>query len=185
MLRVALAEEVVHLHPRLALALLGARVLPPFVGNRLRVRLLRLGGLRIGARTVIFGRLTVSGSDDPRDHLIIGDECWINGGCQFDTEDFITIGDRVGIGHDVLVLTGSHVVADSYRRTGDVTSEPVVIGSGAWLGARSVILPGVTIGAGSVIAAGAVVTRPVPPNVMVGGVPARLIRELDTDVAGA
>ena len=179
-IRVALAEEVGHVRPRLALALLGARLLPPFVGTRLRVRLLRLGGLRIGARTAIFGAVIILGSSDPRSHLTIGADCWINGGCQFDTTDRIEIGDRVGIGPDVLVLTGSHVVADSYRRTGHVTSAPVDIGPGAWVGARAVILPGVTIGAGAVVAAGAVVTKDVPANVMVGGVPARRIRQLDT-----
>jgi maltose O-acetyltransferase len=67
------------------------------------------------------------------------------------------------------------------RRAGDLKAEPVTIGDGAWIGARATILPGVTIGGGAVVAAGSVVTRDLPANVLAGGVPARVIRELTVE----
>ncbi len=65
------------------------------------------------------------------------------------------------------------------RRAGRSIAAPVVIEPGSWIGARATILGGVTIGEGAVVAAGAVVTRSVPPDTLVGGVPATVIRELD------
>jgi maltose O-acetyltransferase len=176
---VVLRQQVSDVHPRLGLAMLTSRLLPTFVGNRLRLALLRLGGLRIGDGTSVFGALYVVGGD-PTGNLSIGRECWLNAGSLFDTSDRITIGDRAGIGQQVMVLTGSHVVGDHYRRVGPYTNAPVVIGEGAWIGARALILPGVTIGHGAVVAAGAVVTRSVPPNQFVAGVPARAVRDLDS-----
>jgi acetyltransferase-like isoleucine patch superfamily enzyme len=65
------------------------------------------------------------------------------------------------------------------RRYAGLEALPVTIGAGVWVGARAMIMPGVTIGDGAVIAAGAVVTKDVPPNTLVAGVPARIVRELD------
>lgn len=153
-------------------------VLPPFVGVRLRTRMLRLGGLRIGRGTTIWGQILIGGSPDPARQLSFGDECMINGGCTFDVAAPITVGCNVAFGHEVLVVTGGHEVGPSGRRAGALTARPVTIGEGAWLGARAIVLPGVTIGAGAVVAAGAVVTRDVPPDTMVAGVPARPLGDL-------
>jgi maltose O-acetyltransferase len=178
-LREVAAEELANFHPRLGLALALIRLLPPFVGSRTRVSLLRLAGCRIGAGTLIAGRITVIGGADPAANLVVGSDCWFNAGCTFDTSDKLEIGDRVRLGQEVLVLTSSHDIGDHTGRAGHFTTAPVSIGSGAWLGARVIVLPGVSIGDGAVVAAGAVVTSSVPPDQLVAGVPARAIRDLE------
>jgi acetyltransferase-like isoleucine patch superfamily enzyme len=103
----------------------------------------------------------------------------VNDGVRLDTSAGITIGDNVAIGHGVAIVTSSHEIGDRHRRSMALTAESVVIGSGSWIGARAVILPGVTVGEGAIVAAGAVVVRSVAPSTLVGGAPARLISELD------
>jgi maltose O-acetyltransferase len=178
-LREVIAEELANFHPRLTIALALVRLLPPFVGSRLRVTLLRFAGCRIGAGTLIAGRVSVIGGLHPAANLVVGDGCWFNAGCTFDSTDQIVIGDRVWMGQEVLVLTSTHQVGDHAGRAGVVATAPVSIGSGAWLGARATILPGVSIGDGAVVAAGAVVNRPVPADQLVAGVPARPVRQLE------
>ncbi|QIG81976.1 acyltransferase [Sphingosinithalassobacter tenebrarum] len=119
----------------------------------------------------IFGRGAVS----------LGRHAWISPGTRIYTrrEVSITIGDDVDIGPFTVILTGSHEIGDSRKRAADVTAAPVVIGDGTWIGGRCTILGGVTIGRGCVVAAGTVVTRDIPDNVMAGGVPARIIKALD------
>lgn len=163
---------------RFAVAQAVCGVLPPFVGVRLRTRILRLGGLHIGRGTTVWGRIVIGGSSDPARRLSLGDECMINGGCTFDVAAPIIVGRNVAFGQEVLVVTGGHDVGPSGRRAAALVARPVTIGEGAWLGARAIVLPGVTIGAGAVVAAGAVVTRDVPPDTMVAGVPARQIGDL-------
>jgi maltose O-acetyltransferase len=90
----------------------------------------------------------------------------------------ISIGDKVSLGHGVLVLTGTHEIGPPSHRAGRLVTEPVSIGDGAWLGSRCVIFPGVKIGAGAVVAAGAVVTEDVPANTVVAGVPAQIVKSL-------
>jgi maltose O-acetyltransferase len=92
--------------------------------------------------------------------LTIGERCGFNIGCLLDLEAPVTIGNHVSFGHDVLVLTGS-----TERGPG----APVVIEDGAWIAARAVIMPGVTVGAGAVIGATVVVSQDVPPNTLIAG----------------
>jgi acetyltransferase-like isoleucine patch superfamily enzyme len=106
--------------------------------------------------------------------LRIGDRVFLNTGVFVSCVHEITIGNDVAIANDVY-LTDS----DSHGVEGrKVREAPIRIGDGAWIGARAIILPGVTIGSRALVAAGAVVTRDVPNDTLVGGNPARLIREL-------
>jgi maltose O-acetyltransferase len=91
----------------------------------------------------------------------------------------ITLGDDVYFGHDITILTTTHDIGSHGRRCSGTRSAAVSVGSGTWVGTRALILPGVHIGAGCVVAAGAVVTESVPDDTMVGGVPARALRRLD------
>jgi maltose O-acetyltransferase len=87
------------------------------------------------------------------------------------------IGDDVMMGPEVLIYTSNHTMeAGIPMRLQPLKSAPVHIGNDVWIGARCIILPGVTIGDGAVLAAGAVVTRAVPANAIVGGIPAKVIK---------
>jgi acetyltransferase-like isoleucine patch superfamily enzyme len=149
------------------------------VGTRLRAAVLRLAGFAIGPGTVFWGTPIFTGGRDIYRNLRIGGGCWINAGCFFDLGATITIGDRVAMGQQVMIMTNGHLLAGPGRRAGALLARPVAVGNGAWISTRATILPGVTIGEGAVVAAGAVVTRDVAAHTLVGGVPARLIRELD------
>ena len=173
-----LREEFAGLHLRLLLARLLLGPLPIHVGGRVRPLILRLVGFRIGHGTVMAGTPIITGDGNLSRNLVIGRGCWINIGCLFDLGAEITIGNKVSIGHDVLLLTTSHEVGSSLNRALTPIARPITIGGGSWLGSRSTILPGVTIGVGAIVAAGSVVHRDVPPNTLVAGVPARIIKNL-------
>ena len=114
----------------------------------------------------------------------IGSDVVITGPLHIDLGDKVSIGDRIFIGHDVALLTVDHHIGTARSRCGERKLAPVAIGDGAWIAARATILPGVTVGQGAIVAAGAVVTRDVPENALVGGVPARILRMLDGSNAG-
>jgi acetyltransferase-like isoleucine patch superfamily enzyme len=107
-----------------------------------------------------------------RDGLTIGAYSRINRNCCLDARGPLRIGDNVSISPEVTILTAFHRVDDPQFR---VESRPVVIEDHVWIGSRATILSGVTLGRGSVVAAGAVVSRDVAPLEIVGGVPARPI----------
>jgi acetyltransferase-like isoleucine patch superfamily enzyme len=174
-----LAEELGALNPRLTLALCIARLLPEEVGGRLRASLLRLAGLRIGSGTIFNGTPSFTGGRPIGRLLTVGSGCWFNVGCRLDVHSEVTIGNQVRFGQEVLVLTHTHLLGLTRRRAGDLEAKPVHIGDGAWLGARVTVLPGVTIGDGAVVAAGSMVTRDVEANTLVGGLPAKLVRNFE------
>lgn len=111
-------------------------------------------------------------------NITIGKECFINMGCTFMDRGGITIGDKVLIGPKVNLITENHPEDSELRRY--VYSKPIHIKKGAWIGAAATILPGVTIGENAMVAAGAVVSKSVPDNTIVGGVPAKIIRKIKT-----
>nr|WP_321453985.1 sugar O-acetyltransferase [uncultured Carboxylicivirga sp.] len=107
----------------------------------------------------------------------IGKNVYINHLCSMLDMGTITIGDDVLIGPKVNILTEDHPVKPSERKA--LMARPVVIKNGAWIGAGATILPGVTVGENSVVAAGAIVNKDVPPNTVVGGMPAKVIKEIE------
>ena len=104
----------------------------------------------------------------------IGKNVFINHACSFLDMGEITVEDDVLIGPKVNLITENHALDTNVRRS--LICKPIVIKRNAWIGVAATILPGVTIGENSVVAAGAVVTSDVAPNTLVGGVPAKVIK---------
>jgi maltose O-acetyltransferase len=90
----------------------------------------------------------------------------------------ITIGDDVQMGPRVQLLTATHPLEAEPRREKWESAQPIAIGDNAWLGGGVIVCPGITIGADTVVGAGAVVTRDLPTGVLAAGTPARVLREL-------
>ena len=112
-------------------------------------------------------------------NIHLGKNVFINAGCKFQDQGGIYIGDGALIGHNVVLATINHDENPS-KRDG-MFLKPIKIGKNVWIGTNATVLPGVTIGDGAIIAAGAVVTKDVPENVIVAGVPARVIRPVKMD----
>lgn len=115
--------------------------------------------------------------------LILGNNVFINHNCSFffgGGNGTITIHDNVEIGPSCVFTTINHNYSNPQKRSGKCSYANITIGEGSWIGCSCTILPGVNIGKGCVIAAGAVVVENVPDNQLYGGVPARFIRDLST-----
>ena len=131
---------------------------------------LRFGnGVFLGAGTYVQGRFD--------GHCEIGDQTWIGPGSYFDARD-LTIGEHVGWGPGAKVLGSAHtaIPVDVPIIRTDLVIKPVRIGAWADIGVNAVILPGVSIGKGAIVGAGAVVNKDVPDFAVVAGVPARFLR---------
>lgn len=172
-------QEVGGIHWRVLLARLLLAPIPDGSGIRLRASVLRLVGFQVGKSTIFLGMPNLTGPSGLQRRLTVGRDCGFNVGCWLELGECITIDDHVALGHEVMVLTTSHATDSPGRRCGRPFSRPVRIEEGAWLGSRSLVLPGVTIGAGAVVAAGALVNRDVPAHTVVGGVPAKPIRRFE------
>jgi len=137
------------------------------IPTRWRWRLYRFVGLPVRrsyiAPGVFFGSRRIS----------VGAGTFLNAGCFIDGADVVTIGNEVSLGMRTMVITGTHKVGKSGRRADEAVSMPVNIEDGCWVGANVTILPGVTLGRGSVVGAGSVVTKSYPPNSKLAGSPAR------------
>jgi acetyltransferase-like isoleucine patch superfamily enzyme len=151
-------------------------------------RLVRLWGK---PRIVNEGRLVIGdkvrlGSDlapielaaGPGGELIIGSQTFINFGTSIVAMQYVQIGMDCQIGPYCMVMDNSYHHVEPELRHVPPPSEPVVIGDNVWLGARTIVLPGVTIGSHSVIAAGSVVTKDIPERTLAGGVPAKIIKSI-------
>jgi len=114
------------------------------------------------------------------ENLRVGRNVFINQNCTLYDLGGIDIADDVMIGPNVSLVTSGHPIAPDQRRAG-VTAAPIVIERNVWIAAGATIIGGVTVGENSVVAAGAVVTHDVPPNMLVGGNPARVIRSIAVD----
>ncbi len=110
-------------------------------------------------------------------NIHIGKDVFINSGCHFQDQGGIEIGDGAMIGHNVVLATINHDLDPAQNRKNHYA--PVRIGAHVWIGSNATILPGVIIGEWSVVAAGAVVTKEVPPYTVAGGIPAKTIRKIE------
>ena len=109
-------------------------------------------------------------------NITIGNNVFINAGCKFQDQGGIFIGDGALIGHNVVLATLNHNLDPAKRQ--QLHPGKIVIGKGVWIGANATVTAGVTVGDNAVIAAGAVVNKDVEANTVVGGVPARKIKEI-------
>jgi len=147
----------------------------------LRTALLRLYGARVGRRVVLhdvrFFNLYRKGFAG----LQIGDECFVGDECLLDLAEAIVLEDQVTLAERVLILTHTNVGYHDHplQPHFPASTGPVTLERGSFVGAGALILPGLRIGAAAFVAAGAVVTKDVPPRTVVAGVPARPIRTLD------
>ena len=110
-------------------------------------------------------------------NIHVGEHVFINACCHFQDHGGVTLGDGCQIGHNVVFATLNHGLEPADR--GTTYPAPIVLGRNVWVGSNATILRGVTIGDNAVVAAGAVVSRDVPANTIVGGVPARIIKRID------
>jgi acetyltransferase-like isoleucine patch superfamily enzyme len=126
-------------------------------------------GFTIGTQSNIFMHC----SFDCKRGFSIGDYSVINAKCRLDTRGSIIIGAKVSISQEVVILTADHDTTNSNFAGQNKT---VIIEDYVWIGTRAMILPGVTIGRGAIIAAGAIVTKDVAPFSVVAGIPAKVIK---------
>ena len=110
-------------------------------------------------------------------NIHLGKNVFINAGCRFQDQGGIYIGDGTFIGHNVILATLNHDLNPNTRA--DMYPKPIHIGKKVWIGSGAIVLPGVSIGDNSVIAAGSVVTKNVPENVVYGGNPAKFIKKIE------
>ena len=145
----------------------------------LKYSLLRLMGAKIGKGVVIYPGVWIA----PGRNLTIGDEVDLAKDVLITTSGGVEIGDRTLIGYRTQILSANHTIppiGERFPISGDAFGT-VKIEADVWIGANCVITAGTTIGTGAVVAAGSVVTKDVPPNAIVGGVPAKLIKMRDSE----
>ena len=122
-------------------------------------------------------------------HVRFGKWCFVNRGATFLDDNLIILGDHVAVGPNVQFITATHPTRseDRIKLKPDQfppfevvnIAHPITIGDFAWIGAGAIIMPGVTIGARAVVGAGSIVTKDVPPNMVVAGNPAKIIKSVD------
>lgn len=139
----------------------------PLIPFRQRWRILRALGFQV--EPSLIGSGIFFGSRD----VVIRHGAGINRQVFVDSGGRVTFEENSRVGPGVMIITSSHEVASGEKRAGARTYEEVVIGRGAWIGARATILPGVRVGEGCIVAAGSVVTTDCEPHHLYAGVPAR------------
>ncbi|QYY35273.1 sugar O-acetyltransferase [Ruficoccus sp. ZRK36] len=141
--------------------------------EEIRALLSQITGTEIDPSTAVFTPFQINYGK----HTKIGKNVFINFDCVFLDLGGITIEDGVFIAPKVSLLSEGHPISPKERHS--LTVAPILIKKNAWIGANASIMPGVTIGENSIVAAGAVVTKDVPDNCIVAGVPAKMIRSIE------
>ncbi|HOK41453.1 MAG TPA: acyltransferase [bacterium] len=138
--------------------------------NQIRKELLKIAGVKIGKGSFVYPDVKILKPAN----LTIGNDSFINFNCLLSAYEKIIIGNRVAISYNVTIITETHNPEDENFKA---IIKPVIIEDNVWIGANSLILPGVRIKEGAIIAAGSVVTKDVDEYTIVGGVPAKFIKE--------
>jgi putative colanic acid biosynthesis acetyltransferase WcaF len=142
--------------------------------NFFKANFLRLLGSKVGRNITFYPGIKLS----PGNNMILGDHVDLAWGVLITTSGGVEIGDRTLVGYNTMIFSANHVIPQNLERIFDAghSKQKVTIANDVWIGAGCIILPGVTIGEGAVIAGGSVVTKNVESFTMVGGVPAKLIK---------
>jgi len=153
------------------------------VGARARVygspRVTNKGTMIIGDRVRLISTVaTIEVSVGPGATLEIGDQVYINYGCSIGATQLVRIGSRCNIGTYCIMMDNDYHSLEPERRNEMPPSAPIILEENVWLGARVIVLRGVRIGANSVIGAGSVVSKDIPPRSVAVGVPAKVTRTL-------
>lgn len=141
--------------------------------DEIRALFSELIGRKVDERFLLIPPFYTAGGDEIR----IGRNVFVNQNCTFYDLGGLDIGDDVMIGPNVSLITAGHPLEPSQRRSTTI-GKPIVIGRNVWIAAGATVIGGVTVGENAVVAAGSVVTRDVPPDSLVGGNPARVIRSI-------
>lgn len=140
---------------------------------RIKRKLLNsIGGVHIGIDSKVVGPIYIYGS------LNVGDNTWIGHDFRAEGNGLVTIGNRCDIAPLVTCFTGGHKIGCHDRRAGEGLTKEISIGDGCWIGGQSVLIQGVKVGDGVVVAAGAVVNKSVDADLLIGGVPASILKHL-------
>lgn len=139
------------------------------------MQLKRSSSLKIGSFLMTTGPIYIKGTENSE--ITIGNHCFFNHNVSLTCDKKIEIGDECNIANNVVIVDHDHKMKKS-GIDGSLNSEPVKIGNKVWLGANTIITKGVTIGDGSVVAAGGVAVSNIPPHFLYGGLPAKKIKEI-------
>jgi len=147
--------------------------------NRLRAFILRKSGFKIGKGVILRPGVIIHNRSIP---VFIGDHTSINKNVLFDADAPIAIGNYCNIGFNTVFTNSVHELRSNFKTLRpNKKGLPIKIEDFVWIGCNATILGGVTIGKGSVVGAGSVVTKDIPENVFVAGIPAKIIRKLDEE----
>jgi maltose O-acetyltransferase len=157
-----------------------ANGLPRFnLSDKVRYVFFRMAGVKVKSRALIFGPITIR-PIGAAGNLHLGKKVFLNTDVRFACpKDPITLGDEVRVGPRVCFETVGHGLEHFPGESRGTWTKPIRVKDRAWIGCGAIILPGVTIGEGAVVAAGAVVHKDVPDYAVVGGVPAKVLQQIE------
>lgn len=172
-----------HLHIKYWVVDIICKILPLFTNGSIRAFLYRKAGFNIGQGTYIMGSIELlSGNPHFYSNLTIGSNTLFSSHVTINLDGKVVIGDNVTIGPFVRIYTATHEIGPSNNRCVRYpVAKAVIVEEGCWIALGATILPGVRIYHGSVVAAGAVVTKDVPPNSLVSGVPGKVVKTLTSE----